>query len=122
MLDGILRSLKTALATGAVFLVVEGVYVVAFCSPHAAWMRTHTGRHDIVMLRHPYGVPRAADVVYACERTHRVLGIPLHQDLAHYCAPAGVSAANLSSRFGGTCAAEATPADPPAYCNEHFDF
>lgn len=122
MLRGIVRSLKVALATGVVILVVEGVYVVALCSPHSAWMRARTGRHDAVMLRRPYGVPRSADAIFACERTHRVLGVPLHQDLFYYCAPSGASSADLSSRFGATCAAGAAPADPSAYCDAHVDF
>ena len=121
MVTGVLRSLRIALLSALVAVTAEGVYVAWFCSRHQAWIRAHDGR-DVIVLNHQYGVPRATDAVFACERIHRVGRFPLHPDLIYYCAPATTDLSLVPSLAGTTCVVERKPASVPQYCDDHARF
>jgi hypothetical protein len=120
MVRGVVRSLTIALLTAIVALIAEGVYVGWFCSRHQAWLRAHSRRAGIV-LKHQYGIPRATDAVFACERIHHVGPFPLHPDLIYYCAPPTTDLSRVPSLAGTACVVEPKRANVSQYCDGHAD-
>jgi hypothetical protein len=76
----------------------------------------------VIVLKHEYGVPRATDAVFACERIHHVGPFPLHPDLIYYCAPPTTDLSVVPSLTGSTCVVESKRANVPQYCEDHADF
>jgi hypothetical protein len=117
---GVFRSLTIALLTATIALAAEATYVVFFCTWHRAWLRAHSGL-DGVVLNHQYGVPRAGEFVFACERIHQAGPLALHSDLIYYCAPSVTDPNVIALRKGGTCAIVANAAGGSQYCDDHLD-
>ena len=99
-------SISRSIVIGALTLSTWGagqiLYIVAFCPPHRVW--THVQRGDsVVVLDHGETVARPGDAIFVCETPHGTGPILWHQDLSCYCAPASITAEQLSRTLTGSC-------------------
>jgi hypothetical protein len=98
----VVRSIAAAGLTGAVLLAASWIDF-AFCARHRTWVRHEQGSTEPI-IRDGYLVARPRDAIFVCRTEHRFEGwLPHHDDLACYCAPASMSAADVGHQLGGEC-------------------
>ena len=118
------RALAGAAIVLAAWSLAQAAHVAWLCEPHRVWQAVRAGEATVVVARSERQ-RRAGDALLVCEVPHRIGPLVVHQDLDCYCAPRDISAAEVATRVGGTCVADAVGEGDSRcggrYCNEFVD-
>jgi hypothetical protein len=96
------RALVAALLALAARGALQLAYATYFCPPHRALESTRSGQTGFIVDRGER-VARIGDAIFTCETEHRAGPLVLHHDLDCYCAPATMSALQVSTAVDGSC-------------------
>jgi len=102
----LLQSGTAAIASLLLWAAADLTVITFVCPDGEAWARVHARTSAVVMDRGEQ-IARPGDGIFTCDTPHTVGPFVLHRDLACYCAPREMSAAQISEIVKGTCAVDA---------------
>lgn len=96
-----LAGVRIGLVTLALWAAAHIGYATLLCPRHRNWTAAQANPSGVAAERGER-IARPGESIFVCERRHRT-GIATHMDLDCYCAPASMSADDISRRLDAVC-------------------